>query len=100
MRGRRPALARPKPQSIPSAVLGALTLLLAACGTGTDSSTATPTATTAGLQGQIVASELLVGTQRFPVGILDQNTPVNDATVHVRAFFVIGSFHAGYCETK
>ncbi len=67
------------------------TLLLAACGGSTTSGNAAPSATTAGLQAQIVASELLVGTQRFPVGILDQNTPINDATVHVRAFLVIGS---------
>ncbi len=32
-----------------------------------------------------------MGDQRFPVGILDHNTPVNDATVHVRAFLVIGN---------
>ncbi len=66
-------------------------LLLAACGAGTNAGTTTPSATTAALQAQIVASELLVGSQRFPVGILDQNTPVNDATVHVRAFLVNGT---------
>jgi len=33
-----------------------------------------------------VASEVLPGEQRFPLGILDHNTPVQDATVHVRAF--------------
>ncbi len=66
-------------------------LLLAACGSGSNSGTAAPSTSTAGLQAQIVASELLVGTQRFPVGILDQNTPVNDATVHVRVFLVNGT---------
>ena len=66
-------------------------LLLAACGAGTDAGTATPSATAAALQAQIVASEVLVGSQRFPVGILDQNTPVNDATVHVRAYLVNGT---------
>ncbi len=66
-------------------------LLLAACGAGTSAGTAAPSATTAALQAQIVASEVLVGSQRFPVGILDQNTPVNDAIVHVRAFLVNGA---------
>ena len=72
------------------ALLWGFTLLLAACGAGTSAGTASPSATTAALQAQIVASEVLVGSQRFPVGILDQNTPVNDAIVHVRAFLVNG----------
>jgi len=71
-------------------LLGGVTLLLAACGTATDTGSATPSATAARLQAAIVGSEFLVGDQRFPVGILDQNTPVNDATVHVRAFLVVG----------
>jgi hypothetical protein len=97
MRGRRAAPARRGPQSMLSTALGVVSLLLAACGTGTDTSSAAPsatTATTAALQAVIVGSELLVGDQRFPVGILDQNTPVNDATVYVRAFLVIGSNNA------
>ena len=56
------------------ALLWGFTLLLAACGAGTSAGTASPSATTAALQAQIVASEVLVGSQRFPVGILDQNT--------------------------
>ena len=70
-------------------LLGALAVLVAGCGTATETSTPSPTGP--GLQAEIVASELLPGLQRFPVGILDQNTPVNDATVHVRAFSVAGN---------
>lgn len=44
------------------------------------------------LQAQVVASEILVGNQqRIPIGITDHNTPVNDATVHVRAFKLQGT---------
>jgi len=44
------------------------------------------------LQAQVVASELVVGTQqRVPIGVLDHGTPVNDATVHVRAFLLQGT---------
>ena len=34
----------------------------------------------------LVATQLLVGEQRVPIGILDRNTPVNDAKVRVRAY--------------
>jgi hypothetical protein len=34
----------------------------------------------------LVASELSVGEQRVPLGILERNSPVSDAVVHVRAF--------------
>jgi len=74
-----------------SVVLAAVALLVAACGTGSESTSAAPTATPGGLQAEIVASELLPGLQRFPVGILDSNTLVSDATVHVRAFSVAGN---------
>ena len=43
------------------------------------------------LEPTLVASQLLVGTQRFPVGVLDHNTPVTDATVHVRAYTSVGT---------
>jgi hypothetical protein len=40
----------------------------------------------------VVASEILVGKpQRIPIGITDHNTPVHDATVHVRAFVLQGT---------
>lgn len=72
----------------------ALGLALAACDSGTAS--APPTATQ-GLEAQIVSSEVLVGHGvRFPVGILDHNTPVTDARVHIRTFFM----GANGAETK
>ena len=52
----------------------ALGCLLAACGVGTDTAGTQPTP---GLQGEIVASEVVVGDQRLPLGILEQNTPVS-----------------------
>lgn len=77
------------------------TLLLAALASCADSGTGAPPqaatspavalATTGfGLQAQIVSSQLTVGLSRFPIGVLDHNTPVNDATVHVRAFSTLG----------
>jgi hypothetical protein len=67
----------------------ALALLLAAC----DSSAATgPSPTSSQLQAVVAASELVVGTQvRVPIGITDHNTPVSDATVHVRSFSLNGN---------
>ena len=73
-------------------LLGLLAGLLAACGAATETSNAaTATASPAALQAVIVGSEFLIGDQRFPVGILDRNTPVTDATVHVRAFLISGT---------
>jgi len=89
MCGRRAALVAPEPRT--TLVVVVMAFLFAACGAGTDSGNSAPTPSPAALQAVIVGSELLVGDQRFPVGILDQNTPVNDATVHVRAFFVVGN---------
>jgi hypothetical protein len=74
--------------------VGALVaLLLSACGTaaapdtGTSGSPAIPQ-----LQAEVVASELVAGAQqRLPIGILDHGTPVNDATVHVRAYLLQGT---------
>jgi hypothetical protein len=63
--------------------------LLAACG-----SAAAPGASPSSspLQAQVVASELVVGSvQRVPIGITDHNTPVSDATVHLRAFLLQGN---------
>ena len=67
----------------------ALALLLAAC----DSSAATgPSPTSSQLQAVVAASELVVGNQqRVPIGITDHNTPVSDASVHVRSFVLNGS---------
>lgn len=38
------------------------------------------------LQAVVVASQLVVGRQRVPIGILYRNSPVNDASVRVRAY--------------
>ena len=65
-----------------------LSLVLAACQSTAPSGS--------GLQAQIVATEIMVGKQqRFPIGILDQNTPVRDATVHVQAFLLTTDGIAG-----
>jgi len=69
----------------------AIALLLAAC----DSAAApgpSPTSTSSQLQAVVAASELVVGSQqRVPIGITDHNTPVSDATVHVRSFVLKGT---------
>ncbi len=75
---------------IEACLIGTLALLVAACGGSTETPPGT-SPTGPGLQAEIVASELLPGVQRFPVGILDANTPVSDAVVHVRAFLVAGN---------
>jgi hypothetical protein len=69
--------------------VGAIALLLAACGA---EAAPTQTVNNSQLQAQVVASELVVGqNQRVPIGITDHNTPVNDATVHVRSFVLSGN---------
>jgi len=66
----------------------ALGLVLAGCGTPAASNPSTG----AQLQAEVVATELVVGPpQRIPIGILDHNTPVGDATVHVRSFTLKGN---------
>jgi hypothetical protein len=68
-----------------SLLLG-VSVLLAACGGGAASDQ--PTAG-GSLEAQIVSTEVLVGPKvRFPVGILEHNTPVKDAHVHIRSFFL------------
>jgi hypothetical protein len=65
--------------------------IIALAGCGQAASTAPSTGASGGnqLQAQIIASELVAGAkQRVPIGITDHNTPVNDATVHVRAFLL------------
>jgi hypothetical protein len=39
-----------------------------------------------GLQAVLVSSQVLVGRQRLAIGVLDRNTPVNDARVRVRVY--------------
>ena len=65
-----------------------LGLVLAACGQPAASNPSTGSQ----LQAEVVATELVVGPpQRIPIGILDHNTPVSDATVHVRSFTLKGN---------
>jgi hypothetical protein len=75
-----------------AALAGAL--LLAACGSSAapDSSASSPSPGSSQLQAVVAASELVVGKQqRVPIGITDHNTPVSDATVHVRSFILNGT---------
>ena len=63
----------------------AVALVVAACAGEVAPGGASPTSST--LQAVVAASELIVGNQqRVPIGITDHNTPVSDATVHVRSF--------------
>ena len=75
-----------------AALAGAL--LLAACGSpaATDQPAASPSSSGSSLQAVVAASELVVGKQqRVPIGITDHNTPVSDATLHVRSFILNGT---------
>ncbi len=76
-------------------IAGLLSILVVAACDGTDAGVPAdaPSPSSAGsqLQALMVASQLLVGTQRFPIGVLSDNTPVNDAQVHVRMFFIVAS---------
>lgn len=62
-----------------------LVVLLGAC-TSVASPTARASDAPPALQAVLVASEVAVGEQRVPIGILERNTPVNDAAVHLRAY--------------
>lgn len=64
---------------------GLLSLAATACAS-TVPSPSRPTDAAPVLQPVLVASELAVGDQRVPVGILERNSPVSDATVHLRAY--------------
>lgn len=68
----------------------AVALVVAACAGEVAPGGASPTSST--LQAVVAASELVVGNQqRVPIGITDHNTPVSDATVHVRSFVLNGT---------
>jgi hypothetical protein len=72
-----------------AAALAALGLFLSACGQAAGPN---PSTGSSELAAQIVATELVVGVhQRVPIGILEHNTPVSDATVHVRSFLLQGT---------
>jgi YtkA-like len=74
--------------------VGALVaLLLTGCGAQAAPSTGGTgaAATSSQLQAIVVATEIVVGNQRVAIGITDHNTPVTDATVHVRSFVLNGN---------
>ena len=84
-------------------VLLALLVLSAACGSPSTSTggvaapaaTAAPTPTPGHqLRVALVATQLAVGTYRFPIGVSDRNTPLADAAVHVRVFSTAGGTQA------
>jgi hypothetical protein len=65
----------------------AVAVLLSACGGATAPKTGA--ADSGELQATMIASELVAGLQqRVPIGILDHNTPVTDASVRVRSFLL------------
>lgn len=67
----------------------ALAIVLAACGSSPSAAPKSGSGDGGQLQAQIIATELVAGPQqRIPIGITDHNTPVTDATVHVRAFLL------------
>jgi hypothetical protein len=69
--------------------IGVLSVLLAACAPTLRGTGPTPIATqqsAAALQSVLVSSQLLVGRQRLAIGVLDANTPINDAQVRVRVY--------------
>jgi hypothetical protein len=78
---------------VKTAALLAVALLLAGCGSAaTDQPGASASRSASSLQAVVVASELVVGKQqRVPIGLTDHNTPVSDATVHVRSFVLSGT---------
>jgi len=70
------------------ALLALALVLVAGCGPSAGSTAAQPSP---GVQAVLVSSagEVLVGRkERFPLGILDHNTPVSDATVKVHLFYL------------
>lgn len=72
--------------------LGAvLLLILAACGAA--SPTAVPTRAPVSVQATLAASNLVVGANRLPVGLLVDGTPVNEpaAKVRLRFFYLDGT---------
>ena len=69
----------------------ALLLVLAACGAA--SPTTVPTKAPVSVQATLAASNLVVGANRLPVGLLVDGSPVNEpaAKVHLRFFYLDGT---------
>jgi hypothetical protein len=86
-------------RSLGTSVLLALAVFGTACGMPDNSTAgagpppAPPSAPSASpghqLKVALVATQLAVGTYRFPIGVSDHNTPVSNAAVHVRVFSVV-----------
>ncbi len=70
------------------AAVGLIALVVGACAPASDGARPLGDAreSAAGLQAVVVSSQLLVGRQRLAIGVLDRNTPINDAQVRVRAY--------------
>lgn len=79
-------------------LMSLLLLVLYGCGASstTPAPAATPSTTTAGaparVQAILAASTIVVGSNRMPIGIVVDGTPINDpdATVHVRFYYLDG----------
>jgi len=79
-------------------VVAVLLVLGAACGSPSPDgaaptqAAAAPTPTPGhALRVALVATQLAIGTYRFPIGVSDHNTPVSNAAVHVRVYSTAGS---------
>jgi len=70
--------------SRPLSLALAAAVIFGACAPATSGAVAATRASD--LQAIIIASELVVGAARVPIGIVHRNTPVNDASVRVRAY--------------
>ncbi|TMC76498.1 MAG: hypothetical protein E6J09_09920 [Chloroflexi bacterium] len=71
------------------AAFGLIALVAASCVPSTRqgaTTPATPQQRVAGLQSVLVSSQLVVGRERLAIGVLDANTPINDAQVRVRVY--------------
>ena len=65
----------------------AAAVALTACGPSAPSTTSQlRTSAEPELHAVVIASQLLIGQQRVPIGILYRNAPVSDASVRVRAY--------------
>src|SRR6202022_2552469 len=84
-----PAVRRARQGAMRTAAALAVAVVLGAC--AGEVAPGGPSPTSSQLQAVVAASELVVGNQqRVTIGITDHNTPVSDATVHVRSFILNG----------
>jgi hypothetical protein len=69
--------------------LALIPIIVGACAPSTGVDTPAPGTSQerpSGLQAVLVTSQVLVGQQRLAIGVLDKNTPINDARVRVRVY--------------